>query len=227
MLQHEGLAPSTFAPAPSPREPGAALRLIARVRWFALDGRLAAGEDPSGSTLLAAQAARLTGTRRREQLSSALHGLLLAAEQGPRRSRVTPDRSAVAANEQAMRALARRLDSREALYARGIAHLERLVTDSAGPVFRGGVDELAEELERLDAEMSGRPGRAAPATRLSAGPGSAASRIRFSRPAASPRRLARLRSRHGRVAPLDPPGFAGGSFVLPDGSWFHGRREAS
>lgn len=213
MLTHEGLLPfpAPGATAERTREPGATLRALARLRSFSLDGRLAAGEDPARSRLLAAQAARLTAPRRRELLASALGGLLIAAEEAPRISRVVPSRSALLRNEAAVRALQHRVDSREALYARGLARLERLLSDSSGPAYRGGAAALADELARVQDELSG---HAAPE------PPPAGSRGR------SVRRLARVRG-GGRGAAGEPPGFAGGSFTLPDGSWFHGRRESA
>ena len=220
MVQHEGLFPSPSLPLtpPAPREPRAATKLIARLRSFSLDERIAAGEDPSRSRLLEAQAARLTAPRHRERLVAALNGLLLAAEQGRRISRISPSRSAVLANEAAIRELARRVDSQGLLYARGLARLERLLSDSTGAVFHGGARELAAELERVEAELSGGPsGEPAPRRRSASG----SSRGR------SVRALARLRASHGAVSPPDAPGFARGSFALPDGSWFHGRRESS
>ncbi len=208
MLHHEGLLPRSLPrePAATP-EPGAAIRAIARVRWFSLDGRLAAGEDPSGSKLLAAQAARLTAPRHREMLAAALGGLLLAAEQGPSATRVSPSRDALVRNEDAVRELARRVDSREALHSRGLARLERLLSDSTGPAFDGSAGQLSAELARVDDELSG-IARGTP-------PGGARE--------GSVRRLARLRSRDAAV----PPSFAGSSFALPDGSWFHGRRDSA
>jgi len=217
MLQQEGLFPAArpLPAARAPRDPGLALRAIARLRWFSLDARLAAGEDPSRSPLLAAQAARLTDPRRRELLAAALGGLLLAAEQGPRASRITPSHSALLSNEAAARRLARRVDSTETLYARGLARLERLITDSTGPAWSGGAAELAAELERIEMELSGRAMQEWP-LRPAAG----------ARPR-SARRLARLRAGRGRALAPDPQGFAGNSFVLPGGSWFHGRRDSA
>ena len=92
MLPQEGLSPSPSLPLAAsqpPREPGAALRLMAGLRWFSLDERLAAGEDPLQSALLAAQAGRLTRRRHRDSLAAALHGLLLAAERAPGMRRVS------------------------------------------------------------------------------------------------------------------------------------------
>jgi len=213
MVLHEG-----FAPAPqltlrrAPREPGRVSRALARLRWYSLDGRLAAGEDPAGSRLLAAQAARLTEARKREQLAAAVSGLLLAARERPRRSHVAVDRGALLRNEPALRELARRVDSREALYARGLARLEHMLGDSWGPAFRDGSGELAAEIERIQDELGGVP---------TGPPALGAPRPR------SVRRLGRRRRVAGPPPAIAPPGFAGDSFALPDGSWFHGRREAA
>jgi hypothetical protein len=182
------------------------------VRWYALDGRLAAGEDPAGSRLLAAQTARLNEAHKRERLAAAVGGLLLAARDRPRMSRVPVDRGALLRNEAALRELARRIDSREALYARGLARLEHMLGDSSGPAFRGGSGELSVEIERIHDELGGRPTE--PRT-------AGASRGR------SVRRLRRLRRVARPPVVTKPPGFAGDSFALPDGSWFHSRREAA
>jgi hypothetical protein len=226
MLPHEGLSPvissRVTAGADSVLAPKLGTRLLARIRWFALDTRLIAGQDPSGSPLLAAHAARLTGPSSREQLAQALQGVLALAEQPARISRVGPDRAALLANEPAMRSLARRLESRAPVYARGAARLRRLVTDSASPVFTGGAAALARELEAAEAELDGGAwpsSRSASSSQLFSGGRLARRR--------SAREIARLsRRRSGPGSPLDPPGFTGSSFSLPDGSWFHGRRDA-
>ncbi len=215
MLQHEGLSSApALAPRRAPREPGWPSRTLARVRWFSLDRRLAAGEDPAGSPLLAAQAARLTEPRRRELLAAAVGGLLLAASEPPRASRVPMSRGALLRNEAALRELARRVDSRETLYARGLARLELMLGDASSPAFDGSAGALSAEIERVHAELSG--ARTEP--RLAG----------TSRGAGlSVRRLARLRRGPASQRAGDPRAFAGSSFALPDGSWFHGRREAS
>jgi hypothetical protein len=215
MLQHDTALPSTLSAAQAPR-PTATQRLLARLRWISLDDRLAAGEDPSRSALLAARAARLTEPRHRERLAAALGGLAPAAASGPHTSRVTPDRSALARNEHAVRALARLVDSDAPVYARGLARLERLLGDSTGPVFQGGGEALGAELERVAAELRGAPAAPAGAPREGVRPRGG-----------TVGRLARLRHSTAPAPRVDPPGFAGGSFALPDGSWFHGRREAS
>jgi hypothetical protein len=226
MLPHEGLFPvmssRVTADANSSPAPNLGTRLLARIRWFSLDTRLIAGQDPSGSPLLAAHAARLTAPSSREQLAQALQGVLALAEQPARISRVGLDRSALLANEQAMRSLARRLESRAPVHARGAARLRRLVTDSASPIFTGGAAALAHELDAAEAELDG---GASPSSR-SASSSQISPGGRFAR-RRSAREVARLsRRRSGPGSPVYPPGFTGGSFSLPDGSWFHGRRDA-
>jgi len=199
MVQQRRLAPSAprLALPRAPREPGGILRATARLRWFSLDARLAAGEDPAGSRLLAAQAARLTAPRHREHLAAAIGGLLLAAELPPRRSRVSPDRGALRRNEGSLRELARRVDSREALYARGLARLERLLSDSTGPAFGGRPGDLSAELSRVEAELRGLPSGPPPRRH-------AARRTPRGLPVV---RLARLRARRGPGPAPAPPGF--------------------
>jgi hypothetical protein len=232
MLHEEGIVPATSTRRPKaagsgPWQPRLAVRLAARLRWFSLDERLIAGEDPSGSQLLSAHAARLTSPRSREAVAAGLAALMRAVEQPARMSRVSPDRSAVLANRKALEDIGRRLESRAAVYAPGVARLERLISDSTGPAFGGGVKALEDELTSAAAELSG---AALERTALEAIPGGGSSRAgRWpTRPfRVGPRRFARL-VRRGEPGPaIEPPGFVGVSFSLPDGSWFHGRRDSA
>jgi len=102
-----------------------------------------------------------------------------------------------------MRRLAERLRSVEPLYARGIAHLSALLSNASSAAFRGDAQTLAVALETAAAELSGDAG---------------------TRPAS-----ARRGSPDAGTRPIrrDPPGFVGGSFMLPNGSWYHTRREGS
>jgi hypothetical protein len=231
MLHDEGAVPATSTrrlnvPGSRPRTPRLAVRLAARLRWFSLDERLIAGEDPSGSQLLSAHAVRLTSPRSREAIAAGLAALMRAAEQPARMSRVSPDRSAVLANRRALEDIAQHLESRAAVYAPGVARLERLLTDSGGPAFTGGVKALADELERAAAELAGAVLGTA-SREPDAAPGSAAGGKPQGRPfRITPRRFARRAPRGGPGSAIEPPGFVGGSFSLPDGSWFHGRRES-
>jgi hypothetical protein len=209
MVHQESLLPVRRRRAVSPAGSGEsrlAARLLARVGALALDRRLIAGEDPASSALLAARAARLTGPRYRESLAVGLEALLGAARRASGIARISPDRSAVLANELAIRTLAGRLKDRAPVCAPGVARLERLLTDSTGPAFRGGAAALAGELARAAAALDGTATGDG-----SQGPSAGSSPRR--RPAIEPR--------------PDPAGFVGSSFTLPDGSWFHGRRDSS
>ncbi len=214
MLPQEIVHPTIASGARQRREarPGRTVRLIARLRAGTLDGRLLEGEDPAGSELLAARAGQLTGARHREQLAGSLDGLLRVARRPRRLAAIAPDSSALLANEEAVRNLAARLDSRRAVYARGVARVERLLTDAESEVYRGGVSALAEQLAAAAAELDGATGpvlpvHGAPRYRCGACGGRA--------------RAAAIRSRS------PSPAGSRGSFPLPDGSWLHGRRESS
>ncbi len=220
MVPQEGLlagAPGRRAGVERSPKPGLGARVLSRLRWFSLDARIAAGEDPSSSALLAAHAVRLTSARRREQVADALHGLLRAAEQGPRLSRVSPSGSALLSNERALTELARRLDSRLPVYARGVARLELLLSDSTGPAYRGGVSALAEQLALAAAELEGATTHAERAADSDTPRG----------PRSPWRRNARRARRVARGAAAPSRGSVGSSFSLPGGSWYHGRRDAA
>lgn len=187
----------------SPLQPRLPARLLARARSFSLDRKLVGGADPAGSTALAARAAELTSVGSRDSLARALERQLSAVQEPPRRSRLRPDARAVLANESTMRRLAERLRSMEPLYARGIAHVHALLSNANSPAFRGDAQALAKEFETAEAELGGR-----------AGPPSASGW--------------RTRANGARLpARRDPPGFVGGSFILPNGTWYHTRREGS
>jgi hypothetical protein len=231
MPHEEGLIPIPSTPRLSAartesRPPRLTVRLAARLRWFSLDERLVAGEDPSSSELLTAHVARLTSAQSREAVADGLSALMRAAEQPARMSRVSPDRSAVLANRQTLEDLAERLESRAAVYALGVARLERLIADSTGPAFAGGVKALADELTSAVAELGGAtPSRT---TAKSSGDSPApVERWPRRRLRTGPRRFARLVRRGAPGPAIEPPGFVGGSFSLPDGSWFHGRRDSA
>jgi hypothetical protein len=177
-----------------------AARLLARARALSLDRRLIAGENPASSRVLAARSAQLTSERSREEIARGLRRLVRSAEERPRRMRLRPRPAAVRVNEPALVSLAERLRGAEPLYARGMARLERLLVDASGPGFRGSAAELARELELAARELAG---AATPAPE----------------PHHAPRGPAPVR--------IEQPGFLGNSFVLPNGSWYHGRREGA
>jgi hypothetical protein len=187
----------------SPVQPRLPARLLARARSFSLDGKLIAGADPACSTALAVRAAQLTSQSSRCSLADALEGLLQAVQQPRRRTRVRPEAATVFANESTIRRLAERLRSGGPLYARGIAHVGALLSNATSPVFGGDAQTLAAEFETAEAELDG-----------SATPSSASGWPGFPQRRTPPVRL-------------DYPRLVGGSFTLPNGSWYHTRREGS
>jgi hypothetical protein len=58
-------------------------------------------------------------------------------------------------------------------------------------------------------------------------PGAAPGDRELRRPARMPSPASRRRAPARQRPPLPAPGFIGNSFVLPNGSWYHGRRESA
>lgn len=128
-------------------EPGLTARLAARLRGHALDGALIEGADPAATEQLAARAARLTSRSMRREVARGLDRLALDDRAAGGRWHVHPFRAAAADNAPELHALAARLREPGPLYARGIAMLNRLLTEGAGPAYndcRG--DLLAQQL---------------------------------------------------------------------------------
>ncbi|MGO9488361.1 MAG: hypothetical protein ACLQBB_04945 [Solirubrobacteraceae bacterium] len=190
------------------------------MRGFTLDEQLMAGADPLGSRLLAARAAWLTSARTRSAMAAGLERIAGSADRPVARMRLSPRREAVLPNRAALGSLALRLRSQEPLYATGLARLARMLSDAGSPAFRGGPAELAAELASAAVELD---------SGAAAGPPPRAGR-RTPRTLGRVGGLARPGADGSRRAPTnrtDPAGFVGNSFVLPNGSWYHGRREGS
>ncbi len=136
-------------------DPGRLARLTARVRAHSLDRELIAGADPAGSPQLAARAAQLTSARTRAQIAAGLERLVEVA-QGPQRrwSAVSPHGPALA-NAATLRELAALLREDAPLYARGVAILDRLLSDGSGPAYRGSLEQLAGALGEARAAVDG------------------------------------------------------------------------
>ncbi len=161
LVQHTHIArelsfPSRYEPASKRAlKPGRLAGVLARVRAGALNESLIAGADPAASRLLAARAMQLTSTRSRASLASGVDRLLWSAQAPVGRWRVRPHREAVCANASALGGLASLLVSTSPLYARGVAMLERLLTDGTGAVYRGDAELLAHTLEQCRAAITG------------------------------------------------------------------------
>jgi hypothetical protein len=133
--------------------PGWPVRLRARLRAGALNEALIVGADPTRSRALAARARLLTSARSRRALAAALERLPELALAPPNRFRLRPSEQAVAANEERLRELGALLRADTPLYARGLADLGQLLSDSTGPLFRGDALTLERRLARARASM--------------------------------------------------------------------------
>ncbi len=135
--------------------PGRITRLLARARAGDLDRALLSGADPAASQQLAARASTLTSPRCRSQLADGLERVLAAAN-GPRsRVRVLPPRTVVLANERELSEIAEVLRGGMPLHARGVAAVERLLTDGAGALFDRDPELLGRRLAEARTAMKG------------------------------------------------------------------------
>ena len=139
-------------PAPAP---GPVTRCLARLRARRLDRALVAGADPAGSSQLEARAARLTAPGHRAILAEGLERLVQAAH-GPRRRWWAPcARDHLVANTVEIGELAEILRGSAPVYARGVAMVDQLLTDGAGPAYLGPRETLARRLREARAALRG------------------------------------------------------------------------
>ena len=112
-------------------------RLVARLFASSLDRRLAQGDAPEATRLLAARAQRLVAPDTRQALADNWNGLLRRARQPvPTFGRHVPlCRERIAGVEVEVRALVAALVAPSPLPARGVAIVSRLLCDGAGPLF--------------------------------------------------------------------------------------------
>jgi hypothetical protein len=114
--------------------PGLAARLAARVRARQLDAALIEGADPAESAALAARAARLTSSATRAVVADALERWVGSSARR-RRWAVIPSRRAIEASRAELWDLVAALRAPMPVYARGVAMLQRLLSDGAGPAY--------------------------------------------------------------------------------------------
>ena len=136
--------------------PGRWTRLMARSRRGTLDRAIATGADPAGSPLLAARATQLANRATRRRIAADLEHVAQAADERRCRFRTMPRPEVVRANRAELLELAGVLRRRGPVYARGVAQLELLVTDGAGPAYtaRDGA-ALARQLRQARRRLSG------------------------------------------------------------------------
>jgi len=130
-------------------------RLLARIRGPVLDRALSNGADPASSAQLEARAAQLAARPAREELADRIERLVEMACKPPRRPRIELNRAAIRGNADAMRRIAAHLHGPAPVYVRGVATLQRLLTDGTGPVFDAEVPSasLARTLEHASATL--------------------------------------------------------------------------
>jgi hypothetical protein len=124
-----------------------ALRLEARWSHWSLDERLAAGFDPASDQALAVRAEQLCSARHRRRLAAWLERLARDAEVDGRRgmsSAVPIVCEQVMVARDSLLELAKLLRERERVRPRGVAIVERLLTDSGSDLYtktaRGAVE---------------------------------------------------------------------------------------
>jgi hypothetical protein len=111
----------------------------------ALSRRLAAGENPASSPELERRAEQLLSARNRRVLAQCVERVIEAAEERPHPdSSVVPiRRAAILSERQALLSLARELrDSDQRVSVRGVALVERLLTDGTSPFYVEGEESL-------------------------------------------------------------------------------------
>jgi hypothetical protein len=136
--------------------PGRWTRLLAYSRHVALDRAIASGADLAASPLLAARAAQLTRACTRNEVAASLERVAALADGPYPRFRVVPRRAVVRQNRDELIELAMILRGDGPAYARGVALLERVVTDGAGPAYADGNGELlAAQLRHARERLAG------------------------------------------------------------------------
>jgi hypothetical protein len=130
-------------------------RIVARVRAFDLDRRLADGVAPERSAALALRARRLVDPRYGERLARRLGEVVHEALLGRRRRVSIPVRlDAVAAVAGEIDDLARRLAAPRAASVRGIAQVGLLLSDGAGPLYSArAAEDLGAAVRRARAAL--------------------------------------------------------------------------
>jgi hypothetical protein len=126
------------------------------LRRGSLDRSLAAGADPGTSPELARRARQLTSPRFRSGLAASIRNVLDAADE-PRRgltSAVPIQRGEILAERELLLELAADLESRDQLQPRGIALIDRLLTNGDSPVYMSSPEwSLREALRQARAAL--------------------------------------------------------------------------
>jgi len=135
------------------------VRLVARLRAPELDAALAAGASPDSSAPLSLHAHALISAKNRRKLSQEILQILHKAEQP--RSVFDPTvpicRRKVLNVRELFEELADRLQDRNPVATHGVAKVQRLLRDGAGPLYEHpGADDLRSPLEAAIAALKPR-----------------------------------------------------------------------
>jgi hypothetical protein len=135
--------------------PSLAARASARLRAHQLDRLLAVGVSAPPGSALAVHQARLTSVAEREAIARALRRAVRDAHAGgaPRSSRVPLHPNNIAAAEDLIDAITRRLHSPRPVGACGMARLRVVLSDGSGPLYRFGRGDLGGRLGAALAEL--------------------------------------------------------------------------
>ena len=138
----------------SARQPNRLVSLRARLRRGSLDRELASGIAPWRSPAHAARALQLTSARRREAYAQGLERVLAETERMPRNTRfsgvVTPDPTSVILSAPTIWEIIATLRAPAPVSAEGMARLQALLCDGAGPLYIGGdASQLRQVLEHI------------------------------------------------------------------------------
>jgi hypothetical protein len=128
--------------------PSIRARLIARLQPGKLDAMLAVGASTPAGSALAVRAARLTSIAEREDIARVLRHVLHETTRDATMwsSRVPLHCTNIAAAEEMIDAITLRLHAPLPVSARGMARLNRVLTDGCGPLYESGRGDLAGRL---------------------------------------------------------------------------------
>lgn len=127
--------------------PSIRARLTARLRAGQLDAQLAVGTPAPVGSPLAVRADRLTSLAQREAIARVLRAAVYAPACGLELSARVPVHTAnVAAAEPVIDAITLRLHAPRPVSARGMARLNRVLTDGLGPFYLFGTGDLTGRL---------------------------------------------------------------------------------
>jgi hypothetical protein len=157
-----------------------ALRLEVRWRHWSLDERLAAGFDPASDPALAVRAEQLCSARHRRRLAAWIQRLALESDAAGRRrlsAAVPVVREQVAEARDSLLRLASELCSTEPVRPRGVAIIQRLLSDSDSAIYsdtaRGAVElQVQAALSALEMERDQTAAETAPVSGQRAQPAS-------------------------------------------------------